>query len=438
MGFVLFGIFAVMELGLLIWTLIKQGRKGDWLRNSTAVRAAETAVFLLVVLLSEGGISFRFKICLLVLFLRLAVTLVFWLRKRKKGLDQKSKLGAAVSTCMGILVLGISLTPAFLFTGYAGLPTTGEYEVKQASAILVDESRIETFESDGSFREVPVYFYYPDTENTGAELFPLVLFSHGAFGYYQSNTSTYMELASHGYVVVSMDYPYHSFFTKDSDGKLITVNPEFLNEVMRVDSDEAAPEEVMELSHKWLDIRTADMGFVLDSLEDGAVPSDVCTILANADLEQIGLMGHSLGGAASVQLGRDREDIDAVIDIDGTMLGEQLAFENGAYKYNEAPYPVPILALDNEEHHQVNMEQREAYTNWYVLEHAKDGMETWIAGSEHMNFTDLPLFSPILAAKLGTGSRDARECVEIMNEVVLQYFDHYLKGKGALNIKESY
>ena len=438
MGFVLFGIFAVMELGLLIWTLIKQGRKGDWLRNSTAVRAAETAVFLLVVLLSEGGISFRFKICLLVLFLRLAVTLVFWLRKRKKGLDQKSKLGAAVSTCMGILVLGISLTPAFLFTGYAGLPTTGEYEVKQASAILVDESRIETFESDGSFREVPVYFYYPDTENTGAELFPLVLFSHGAFGYYQSNTSTYMELASHGYVVVSMDHPYHSFFTKDSDGKLITVNPEFLNEVMRVDSDEAAPEEVMELSHKWLDIRTADMGFVLDSLEDGAVPSDVRTILANADLEQIGLMGHSLGGAASVQLGRDREDIDAVIDIDGTMLGEQLAFENGAYKYNEAPYPVPVLALDNEKHHQVNLEQQAAYANWYVMEHAKDGMETWIAGSEHMNFTDLPLFSPILAAKLGTGSRDARECVEIMNEVVLQYFDHYLKGKGALNIKESY
>ena len=438
MGFVLFGIFAVMEVGLLVWTLKTQGRKGDWLRNSTGVGAVETAVFLLVVLLSEGEISFRFKICLLVLFLRLAVSLFFWLRKRKKAIDQKSKLGAAVSTCMGILVLGISLTPAFLFTGYAGLPTTGEYEVKQASAILVDESRIETFESDGSFREVPVYFYYPDTENTGAEQFPLVLFSHGAFGYYQSNTSTYMELASHGYVVVSMDHPYHSFFTKDSDGKLVTVNSGFLNEVMRVDSDEAAPEEVMELSHKWLDIRTADMGFVLDSIEDGAVPSDVCTILANADPEQIGLMGHSLGGAASVQLGRDREDIDAVIDIDGTMLGEQLAFENGAYKYNETPYPVPVLALDNEKHHQVNLEQQEDYTNWYVLKHAKDGMETWIAGSEHMNFTDLPLFSPILAAKLGTGSRDAWECVEIMNEVVLQYFDHYLKGKGALNIKESY
>ena len=77
MGFVLFGIFTVMEVGLLVWTLKKQGRKGDWLRNSTAVRAVETAVFLLVVLLSEGGISFRFKICLLVLFLRLAVSLVF-------------------------------------------------------------------------------------------------------------------------------------------------------------------------------------------------------------------------------------------------------------------------------------------------------------------------------------------------------------------------
>ena len=62
----------------------------------------------------------------------------------------------------------------------------------------------------------------------------------------------------------------------------------------------------------------------------------------------------------------------------------------------------------------------------------------WISGSEHMNFTDLPLFAPILATNLGKGSRDARECVEIMNEIVLQYFDHYLKGKGELNIKESY
>ncbi len=96
---------------------------------------------------------------------------------------------------LGIFVLALSLIPAYLFTGYAGLETTGEYEVKLVSAILVDESRAETFETDGSKREVPVHFYYPETKNVGGKSFPLVIFSHGAFGYYQSNTSTYMELA---------------------------------------------------------------------------------------------------------------------------------------------------------------------------------------------------------------------------------------------------
>ena len=438
MGFIFFVFFAFMEIGLLVLTLRGQGEKAQWLRNCIFVRAGETAIFLLVVLLTEGGMDFRFKICQLILIIRLTISLCLWLFKRKKVSGSKSRAGAAVSAGAGILLLGISLIPAVLFTGYAGLPTTGQYEVKMDSAILVDESRTETFETDGSCREVPVYFYYPDTENTGAEKFPLVLFSHGAFGYYQSNTSTYMELASHGYVVVSMDHPYHSFFTKDCDDKLIIVNFDFLNEVMGVDSGEAEPEEVLALSHKWLDIRTADMNFVLDCLKAGVVPSEIRPILALADMENIGLMGHSLGGAASVQLGRERDDIDAVIDIDGTMLGEQLAFENGAYQYNEEPYPVPVLALDNEEHHQVNVEQQDIYANWYMLERAKDGMETWIAGSGHMNFTDLPLFSPILAEKLGTGTRDPQECVEIMNAVILQYFDHYLKGSGVLNIKEGY
>lgn len=40
------------------------------------------------------------------------------------------------------------------------------------------------------------------------------------------------------------------------------------------------------------------------------------------DEDKIGLMGHSMGGASSVQLGRERDDIDAVIDLEGTMAGE--------------------------------------------------------------------------------------------------------------------
>lgn len=106
---------------------------------------------------------------------------------------------------LGVLLFAVALVPAFLFTGYEGLETSGSYGVKMAEDIWVDESRVEEFEQDGAF--------------------PLVIFSHGAFGYYQGNTSTYMELASRGYVVVSLDHPYHSIFTKDTSGKLIYMEP---------------------------------------------------------------------------------------------------------------------------------------------------------------------------------------------------------------------
>ncbi len=453
MGFVLLGLFAVIEIVLLAVTFTGQKEKVQWLRNRVFVRAGEMVLFLLVLLLPQAAWDLRFKLCFFVLVIRIVTALVTYLLKRQKASGSQSKAGAAANMCLGILVLGLALIPAFLFNRYEGLETTGTYDVKETSAILVDESRLETFETDGSNREVPIHIYYPDIENAGDDSFPLVIFSHGAFGYYQSNLSTYMELASHGYVVISLDHPYHSFFTKDSEGKLITVNPEFLQEVMLVNEESISEEEVLKLSRKWLELRTADMNFVLDSVKEAKAEDkcgdawftisdqaekEILHILAMTDTEQIGLMGHSMGGAASVTVGRIREDIDAVIDLDGTMLGEQLSYEDDAYQYYEEPYPVPLLAIDDENHYLEGESAGVLYVNRWVLKNAIDSEHTYFVGSGHMNFTDLPLFSPILASLLGTGTVDATECVQTMNEIILQYFDQYLKGMGEAIIMESY
>jgi predicted dienelactone hydrolase len=37
----------------------------------------------------------------------------------------------------------------------------------------------------------------------------VVVFSHGAFGVRNSNTTTFLELASRGFIVASIDHPYH-------------------------------------------------------------------------------------------------------------------------------------------------------------------------------------------------------------------------------------
>lgn len=77
-------------------------------------------------------------------------------------------------------------------------------------------------------------------------------------------------------MVISLDHPYHSFFTEDTDGKIITVDPSFMQEVMQVNEENVSKEEAVEVCSKWLAIRTADINFVLDSMEmvkaQGSIP----------------------------------------------------------------------------------------------------------------------------------------------------------------------
>ena len=61
-----------------------------------------------------------------------------------------------------------------------------------------------------------------------------------------------------------------------------------------------------------------------------------------------------------------------------------------------------------------------------------------IRGTLHMDFTDLPLFSPALGRMLGSGDRGAEETLTIVNGLVLDFFDHALKGEGAFSVQEIY
>ena len=323
----------------------------------------------------------------------------------------------------------------------------------ETSAILIDESRIDPFEQDGSFREVPVHFYYPADAAEG-ERFPLVVFSHGAFGYYQSNTSTYMELASNGYVVAALDHPHHAFFTQDTDGTMVTVDMDFLNTAMNL-NDTTDKQEQIALYRDWMALRTADMNFVVDTIktaiQTGATDESwffsdtdgeaIQTVLGMSDTSRIGLMGHSMGGATSVELGRERSDITAVIDLDGTMLGEYLGVENGEMVVNDAPYPVPVLDFNNWESYSDNEEYRAQgfhYPNVEVIDHAADGFSVGIRDAKHMDFTDLPLLSPFLGNMLGSGERSTEETMTIVNSIVLQFFNCYLKGEGVFTVQELY
>lgn len=448
MGVILFAVFTVMEIALTVLSFAKY--RSLWHRNRFFFCAAEFVLMLFVMLLPVTGQKWRFTGCLVILGMRLAISCVAYLIKRSRIKKEKTKGKAIVGTVMSIIIISFSLLPAFIFTGYTGLKTTGQYKVKETQAILIDNSRLETNENDGSNREIPIHFYYPESDAADC---PLVLFAHGSFGYYQSNSSLYAELASNGYVVASIDHPYYAFFTKDTKGKTIIVDFEFMQTAvnMQYSSDFTETEDDFNVICEWMSIRTADENFVLDTIktakDSGSLDTawytgsedakaEILKALEMTDTEKIGLMGHSIGGAAAVQLGRERDDITAVIDIDGTMLGEQISFNDGKLGYNPEPYPIPILSLDNASHWTSYAGNGETdYVNKYLLDNAIDGREVHFDGTEHMDFTDLPLFASALAKILGKGDVDSSEFIPEINSIILNYFNYYLKGEGEPNIE---
>ena len=341
-----------------------------------------------------------------------------------------------------------------LFTDYNGLPVSGSLPIREASAILIDHGRTDPFEKDRSFREVPVHCFYPEPNGDHAGRVPLVVFSHGAFGYYKSNYSTYQELASNGYVVAALDHPHHAFFTKNTRGKRVFVDGSFFKVVRGGGGDLDAQQEY-ELYSGWTALRAADVNFVLDELkaaaERGAADDSwffsdkdgeaVLSVLSILDADRIGVMGHSLGGATAVEIGRQRDDVSAVIDLDGTMLGEYSGVENDTLTVREEVYTVPVLdfcAWDQYNRLKDFLAQGGRYPNDVLIRGASAGFTAVVRGTKHMDFTDLPLFSPFLGKKLGKGERDTAEAMTIINSLVLKFLNCYLKGEGVFTVQEIY
>lgn len=459
MGLLFLILFVVLEIALVVLTFTKWSEKARFLRNRAVVTAAEFLILLLMVVLPTTYMKWRLVGALAVLGVRFVFAGISFLAKGKKVQGNVKKPARIICCVLVVVLMAFSLIPSFVFANYNGLEVTGAYEITESSVILIDSNRVDAFEKDGSNREVHVHFFYPEAEGE----FPLVIFSHGAFGYYQSNYSTYAELASNGYIVAALDHPHHAFFTKDSSGNTIIVDMKFITDAVDFsNADTMSADEAFVLSQEWMKLRTDDMNFVLDTIISAKESSklsdafytekevDVLNVISKINTDKIGLMGHSMGGATAVALGRSRTDIDAVIDLDGSMLSEIKGVHNGEIVYETEPYTVPLLDFRKEcDYNEMEQLRSEgtykdsyaygfAYVNNHIVENAENGRSVIFKNAGHMNFTDLPMFSPFLASMLGTGEADSEEFMYTVNDIVLNWFDYYLKDKGSLDIKAEY
>ncbi|MDM5233990.1 alpha/beta hydrolase family protein [Lysinibacillus pakistanensis] len=400
------------------------------------IRIAVFIVFVLLIVSSVIVWSFSWVMLAILLFLLALNGTVALILKKTNNKPYKTS-SIVWKSIMMIVTFVFVLSPVIIFPQYPSPKVTGEYEVATATETFYDEERIEEFVDTEQNRFVNVEFWYPKKADG---TYPLLVFSHGAYGIKESNASTFTELASHGYIVVSIDHPYHSFYTRSEDGKVTMINSDFKNEVENANKGVYSNEERYNIIQKWMKLRTDDMNFVLDTILAKA-KSDNNPIYQHINTEKIGVFGHSMGGAASVWLGRARNDVSAVVNIDASFFSELIyKKEIDDFVANNKDFTTPLLNIYSDDVWR-QLDSSPIYiANKLNNEHFKEAYTVHFQGAKHLSLTDLPLFSPILANIVQRGKADIDKlyCIETENELILEFFDSKLKGIGQFTPKETY
>jgi dienelactone hydrolase len=202
------------------------------------------------------------------------------------------------------------------------------------------------------------------------------------------------------------------------------------------------------LNHEWMALRIADIKFVLDTILSNVKNPSSGMVYQLIDPAKIGLMGHSLGGESAAQVARERNDIGAVVNLDADMAGEYVDFVNGKEVLNDTVYPVPILNIladDLVRLISVIPDAKDVIAEKHVTATAPNAFEVHLAGTNHFSVTDMPLISPFLVYMLnasvpnaGGQMTDPLSTIEKMNDLVLKFFNAYLKGEGTFTSSGTY
>lgn len=434
MGTLLLLIALIFEISFAIYCIVT---KENHNKVKNLIRINIFIAFIIFIISPVIVWSFRWVMLAILLFILAVKGTISLIRNRTNTQIYKTSKIMWKSIMM-MVALVFALAPAIVFPQHQLPKVTGDYQVSTATYTYVDKNRIEEFTNTGDNRFVNVEFWYPENAKG---TYPLLVFSHGASGIKTSNTSTYTELASHGYVVVSIDHPYHSFFTASEDGTKTLINSDYHLEVSNANKDGVyMKEELYGLIQKWMKLRTDDMNFVIDTILAKA-KSDNAPVYSLIDTEKIGVFGHSMGGAASVWLGRERDDIRAVVNIDAPFFSELVYNkEIDDYVASDVTFTTPLLNIYSDDVWG-QLDINSTYVaNKLNNEPFKDAYTVHFEGAKHLSLTDLPLFSPILASILqgGKANIDKYYSIETANELILKFFDYELKGIGHFSPKETY
>ncbi|MFF3002607.1 alpha/beta hydrolase family protein [Kitasatospora sp. NPDC057940] len=226
--------------------------------------------------------------------------------------------------------------------------------------------------------------------------YPLVVLSPGFGDPRMVLTSLATELASHGYVVALVGHTYEDSGETLANGQ--TPPCAICDDPATLDFDAVTAS------------RALDVSFVIDRLTHGNTAWPLAHLI---DKHEIGMAGHSIGGAAAAATMITDPRVRAGVNMDGS--------------FNPAPMPGqidrPFLMLGAAAYHSAG-----GGDNWGQAWAALGGYKKWLAvtGANHPSFTDVDLLEE--EAGFPTPPLDPERGIVITREYVTAFFDRTLKG----------
>ncbi|MFI6601450.1 hypothetical protein ACIBHX_34815 [Nonomuraea sp. NPDC050536] len=271
---------------------------------------------------------------------------------------------------------------------------------------------------------------------------PTIVFSHGADLYPAQNTVLMTELASHGYVAVSV-LQHGGGFAARPDGSRLEADESFfatvvelfawLEHYLRLGDDREARRDwfghlwknakMSALARQWRDRMIA----VTDALAAATPDGPFGDLPAACDLARLTYMGMSFGGSAAASAAHADPRARAAVNLDGMHLAADLFGRSTR---------VPILALyagfEGLGHHSDLF-----YEEFDRMGQREDVVRVKVAGALHRDFTDLALL-PDKQRLDRLGSVDGERVTRLVATLTRAFLDRYVEGRtpGALPLQD--
>jgi len=235
--------------------------------------------------------------------------------------------------------------------------------------------------------------------------FPLLLLSHG-LGVSRANyTALAVELASRGYAVAAIDHP--------CGGLVVTGE----GQVLSTDDDPGLEEHFEVRALEWVD----DFRFVLDELAKLYTPEVL-------RLERVGVLGHSMGGAAALAAGGRDPRIVACMDLDGTPLA--CTEEEGLRRPSLFVKSQPIRSDEPLVAKGLPRGSDPGVASWAAIRAHSTAPVLYVsfAGTGHMTFSDAPFVMPDTITRFGGQLVPWERAQRLFVALVCGFFDLHLRG----------